>query len=44
MQRAGELLLQQIKLPPDKRGAAVVEFVAPELVIGESTGPAALVR
>lgn len=40
MERAGELLLEQIKLPPKERGKAIVETVAPDLVIGESTGPA----
>ena len=38
MHRAGELLLEQIALPPAKRGRLVIETVAPELVIGESTG------
>jgi DNA-binding LacI/PurR family transcriptional regulator len=40
MQRAGELLLEQIALPPAKRGAEITETVTPELVTGESTGPA----
>ena len=40
MERAGELLLEQIKLPLDERGEPVVEMVPPEMVIGESTGPA----
>jgi DNA-binding LacI/PurR family transcriptional regulator len=40
MERAGAILLEQIKLPPEKRGRAEAEFVAPELVVGESTGPA----
>jgi DNA-binding LacI/PurR family transcriptional regulator len=40
MERAGALLLEQIKLPPTERGKPIVEFVAPQLVIGESTGPA----
>jgi DNA-binding LacI/PurR family transcriptional regulator len=42
MQRAGALLLQQIKLPASDRGKSIVELVPPELVIGESTGPAPL--
>lgn len=40
MERAGTLLLEQIKLAPEDRGQPTVELVAPELVIGESTGPA----
>jgi DNA-binding LacI/PurR family transcriptional regulator len=40
MERAGALLLDQIKLPPAERGKPLIETVAPELVIGESTGPA----
>lgn len=41
MERAGELLLEQIKLTPDQRGRSPrVELIAPDLVIGESTGPA----
>jgi LacI family transcriptional regulator len=40
MQRAGELLLEQIALPPQKRGSPITETIAPELVTGESTGPA----
>ena len=44
MERAGSLLLEQIKLPPSERGRPVVEFVAPQLVIGESTGPARIER
>ena len=40
MERAGALLLREIKLPPAERGQPTVELVAPELVIGESTGPA----
>ena len=39
MERAGAMLLKQIALPPDKRGQPVVESVAPELIVGESTGP-----
>jgi DNA-binding LacI/PurR family transcriptional regulator len=42
MERAGSLLLGQIKLPAADRGKRLVELVAPELVIGESTGPAAI--
>lgn len=42
MQRAGELLLEQIALPPNKRGAPIAETIAPELVTGESTGPAVI--
>ena len=40
MERAGALLLEQIKLPPDERGKPITEFIAPQLVVGESTGPA----
>lgn len=40
MERAGALLLEQIKLAPEKRGKAEPELIAPELVVGESTGPA----
>ena len=40
MERAGAILLEQIKLPPERRGRAEPEFIAPELVVGESTGPA----
>ena len=40
MERAGELLLDQIKLPPKERGKPLLETIAPDLVIGESTGPA----
>jgi DNA-binding LacI/PurR family transcriptional regulator len=40
MERAGELLLDQIKLPTEERGRPIIETVAPDLVIGESTGPA----
>jgi DNA-binding LacI/PurR family transcriptional regulator len=42
MERAGTLLLAQCKLPAEERGRSMVEYVAPELVIGESTGPAPL--
>jgi len=44
MERAGEILLEQIRLPAAKRGGAVLETVTPELIIGESTGPAPLSR
>ena len=40
MERAGALLLEQIKLSPDERGKPIAEFIAPQLVVGESTGPA----
>jgi DNA-binding LacI/PurR family transcriptional regulator len=40
MERAGAILLEQINLPAAKRGRHTPEFVAPELIIGESTGPA----
>lgn len=40
MQRAGELLLQQIALPPAARGKPIAETIVPELITGESTGPA----
>jgi Transcriptional regulators len=39
MERAGALLLEQLELPAEQRGRAAAETVAPELVIGESTGP-----
>jgi DNA-binding LacI/PurR family transcriptional regulator len=44
MERAGALLLEQIKLPPDERGKPIAEFIAPQLVVGESTGPARIGR
>ncbi len=40
MERAGALLLEQIKLPANQRGAPITELIAPELVVGESTAPA----
>lgn len=40
MDRAGALLLEQIKLAGAKRGKPVHEQVKPTLVVGESTGPA----
>ena len=40
MERAGALLLQQIKLAPKDRGQPAHENVTPTLVVGESTGPA----
>lgn len=39
MERAGALLLEQLEVPAEERGKAAAETVAPELVIGESTGP-----
>lgn len=43
MNRAGELLLAQLQVSPGALAASAVETVAPELVVGESTGPARLV-
>ncbi len=40
MERAGEMLLEEIARPAKSRGAALAEAVTPELVLGESTGPA----
>ncbi len=40
MQRAGEILLSQLGSPKSRAGAALAETAAPELVLGESTGPA----
>lgn len=40
MERAGAILMEQINLPPGKRGRSAPEFVVPELIVGESTGPA----
>lgn len=40
MERAGEMLLEQIALLPQKRGRPMTETIAPELITGESTGPA----
>lgn len=40
MERAGALLLEQIKLPSAERGKPIQEKIAPVLVVGESTGPA----
>jgi DNA-binding LacI/PurR family transcriptional regulator len=42
MERAGELLLEQIRLSPEDRRKSLGEMIAPELVVGESTGPARL--
>lgn len=39
MERAGAMLLEQLELPAEERGRVPVEAVAPELVLGESTGP-----
>ncbi len=44
MERAGQMLLEQIKLPPAQRGKPIMEMVPPELVIGESTGPAPILK
>jgi DNA-binding LacI/PurR family transcriptional regulator len=44
MERAGALLLEEIKLPAEGRGKPIVELVAPQLVIGESTGPAPIAK
>jgi DNA-binding LacI/PurR family transcriptional regulator len=44
MDRAGALLLEQIKLPPGERGKPIAELIPPELVVGESTGPAPMVK
>ncbi len=38
MRKAGEILLAQIALPEGKRGQPLAETIAPELIIGESTG------
>jgi len=40
MERAGEMLMEQIAQPKQRRGSVVTETMAPELVLGESTGPA----
>ena len=40
MERAGALLLEQVKLPVAERGDPVHENITPTLVVGESTGPA----
>jgi DNA-binding LacI/PurR family transcriptional regulator len=40
MQRAGELLLEQIALAPQKRGRPLTETISPDFITGESTGPA----
>lgn len=40
MERAGELLLEEIARAPVKRGGSITETVVPELIVGESTGPA----
>jgi DNA-binding LacI/PurR family transcriptional regulator len=42
MERAGVLLLEQIKLAGRKRGDPVQANIMPALVVGESTGPAPL--
>jgi DNA-binding LacI/PurR family transcriptional regulator len=40
MQRAGEMLLEQIAPRAEGRSAPVSEVTPPELIVGESTGPA----
>lgn len=40
MERAGALLIEQIKLSSAERGKSVDEKVRPVLIVGESTGPA----
>jgi DNA-binding LacI/PurR family transcriptional regulator len=40
MERAGAMLLEQLELTAEERGRGVSETVTPDLVIGESTGPA----
>lgn len=40
MDRAGQLLLQRIKAPEGKRNAQRIDMIDPELILGESTGPA----
>lgn len=41
MDRAGQLLLQWMKVPEGKRNAHRMEMIEPQLILGESTGPAA---
>jgi DNA-binding LacI/PurR family transcriptional regulator len=40
MKQAVAMLLAEIALPPKRRGRAQTETISPELVTGESTGPA----
>jgi LacI family transcriptional regulator len=40
MERAGAMLLEQIEMPAAQRRKVPNETVAPDLIIGESTGPA----
>ena len=40
MERAVNMLVDQIALPRSQRGATQLETIEPSLVIGESTGPA----
>jgi LacI family transcriptional regulator len=40
MSKAGEILLREIALPEAKRSRNLTESIAPELITGESTGPA----
>lgn len=40
MDRAGQLLLQRIKAPAGKRNAQRIDTIEPQLILGESTGPA----
>ena len=40
MERAGAMLLEQLELTEEERGRGISETVTPELVVGESTGPA----
>ena len=40
MERAGEMLLAQMAPAKSRAGVPLTETVAPEMVLGESTGPA----
>lgn len=40
MDRAGQLLLQRIKVSDGKRNAQRIDTIEPQLILGESTGPA----
>ncbi len=39
IQKAGELLMREMKLPAEQRGQDLQEKVDPDLITGESTGP-----
>jgi DNA-binding LacI/PurR family transcriptional regulator len=44
MEEAGKILLEQIALPPEKRGQSGHVLTLPQLMVGKSTGPAPHLR